>query len=183
MGKPLVIQVIGYKNSGKTTVVCRLVEVFKQAGLRVGTIKHDGHEFDIDAPETDTWKHRKAGADLVAITSAHRTATIENVPRSLQELVSRMESVDIVVAEGFKSEPYPKIVLLKQPEDLELLERASGAAAIMSWFPREPWMRAGDLPWLRIDETDLAAQLLLDAVREGRTDRADKGGNRHERHS
>ncbi|MDF2834525.1 MAG: molybdopterin-guanine dinucleotide biosynthesis protein B-like protein, partial [Paenibacillus sp.] len=60
--RPAVIQVVGYKNTGKTTIVCQLTSLLKEAGYKVGTIKHDAHEFRMDHPGTDTWKHQQSGA-------------------------------------------------------------------------------------------------------------------------
>ena len=64
----VIIQVVGYKNSGKTTLVSELVRTLTSEGYRVGTLKHDAHDFEPDIPGKDTWQHRKAGAQVTAIT-------------------------------------------------------------------------------------------------------------------
>ena len=136
---PLIVQVVGYKNTGKTTLVCKLVERFKADGHTVATIKHDAHDFEIDRPGTDTWKQQQAGADMTAITSPHRTAWLSAAPLSLDELIARMAGADVILIEGFKDAPYPKLVLLKQPEDSRLLGLSGVIAAVC-------WDEDGELP-------------------------------------
>ena len=131
MSKPYVFQIIGYKNAGKTTLLCKLLEQLKARGMRVGTIKHDGHDFDIDHAGTDTWQHRAAGAEVVAITSATQTAVIRNQPSSLEKLLLQMEGLDVVLVEGFKQADYPKLVLLRSAEDVPLLGQVTHPAAVV----------------------------------------------------
>lgn len=126
---PPIIQVVGYKNSGKTTFLCRLIEELRVLGYKVGSVKHDAHDFDMDHEGRDSWKLYEAGAEAVAITSSKKSAVIRRTPLSLQELAAAMPEVDLVVAEGFKTEPYPKVVLLRGQEDEELLDLVSGAFA------------------------------------------------------
>ncbi|WP_165822308.1 molybdopterin-guanine dinucleotide biosynthesis protein B [Paenibacillus montanisoli] len=118
---PFVLQIVGYKNSGKTTMLTALTKRLKQAGYAVGTAKHDAHDFTMDTPGTDTWKHQEAGADITAISSASRSAVISARPEPLAALLAHMRHVDIVLVEGFKQEPYPKLILLRSPEDQPLL--------------------------------------------------------------
>jgi molybdopterin-guanine dinucleotide biosynthesis protein B len=134
--RPKVLQIVGYKNTGKTTLVCRLISKFTQLGLQVGTIKHDGaHDFTIDYPGTDTWKHRQAGAQTMAITSRQRTAWIRQQPTPLKQLIAIMPDMDVILVEGFKAEPYPKVVVLKSEAELELIHQVSNIVAVFSHFP------------------------------------------------
>ncbi|GMK41540.1 molybdopterin-guanine dinucleotide biosynthesis protein MobB [Paenibacillus sp. CCS19] len=130
-----IIQVVGYKNAGKTTLVENMVRALTEAGYAVGTVKHDGHRFDIDHEGTDTWRHREAGASMTAITSANRTVMMEEKPVELSALVQRMATMDIVVVEGFKQEAYPKIVIVRREADKELLDNLSHIAAVVTWLP------------------------------------------------
>lgn len=118
-----VLQVVGYKNAGKTTLVCDIVKAFSIKGYRVGTIKHDAHTFEPDPPGTDTWQHRQAGALATAITSPTRTAWSVEQSQTLDELLADMRerAMDFIVVEGFKAADYPKIVLLQGPGDEQLL--------------------------------------------------------------
>ncbi len=109
-----VISFVGYSNSGKTTFLCKLIGELKKRRYRVGLIKHDGHDFDMDVPETDTWKHWQAGADVVAIASPVKMAVIKKAPPGLEELLAHMKGVDIILTEGFKGENKPQIEINRQ---------------------------------------------------------------------
>lgn len=142
LSKPAVCQIVGYKNSGKTSLVCALIPLLKQGGKCVAVIKHDGHEYDMDHPGTDTWKQRQAGAMAVAITSPARTSIIEERGSSLSELIRGFSGYDYVLVEGFKQEAYPKIVLIRRPEDLELLQKTRNIAAIAAWEQMIPYIHS-----------------------------------------
>jgi len=110
-----VIGIAGYKKTGKTTLVERLVREFTSRGLAVATVKHAHHAFDIDHKGRDSWRHRDAGAHEVAIVSDRMWAIIhplqdEPEPR-LDEILAKMAPSDIVLIEGYKREIYPKIEL------------------------------------------------------------------------
>lgn len=131
--RPIIFQIIGYKNTGKTTLVCRLTSLLKEAGYKVGTIKHDAHEFRMDHPGTDTWKHQQSGADMTAISSPAGTALLSRQSSTLGQLIQLMADADYVLVEGFKQEDYPKILLIKNEEDWELAQSVSRLAAIVLW--------------------------------------------------
>lgn len=113
MKTPPVIGVAGWKNSGKTTLTVRLVEAFSSRGLKVATIKHAHHSFQIDEGETDSARHRKAGASEVAIVSGGRWAIVHELrdepEPGFNDMLARLSPVDIVIAEGFKREAIPKV--------------------------------------------------------------------------
>ena len=108
-----VIGIAGWKNSGKTTLVTRLIAEFTRRGLRVASVKHAHHEADIDHEGTDTFRHRAAGAIEVALVTSRRWALIhelgETAEPALAETLGRLSPSDIVVVEGYKREPIPKI--------------------------------------------------------------------------
>lgn len=110
-----VIGVTGWKNSGKTTLVVALVAALRGRGLRVATLKHASHSFDIDHEGRDSYRHRDAGACEVIVSSPKRWAQIREVEdggaeATFGELLGRLSSdPDIVVVEGFKNGPQPKI--------------------------------------------------------------------------
>ncbi|MGR3514864.1 MAG: molybdopterin-guanine dinucleotide biosynthesis protein B [Paracoccaceae bacterium] len=105
--------VTGWKNSGKTGLMERLVAEFTGRGLRVSTIKHAHHAFDIDHPGRDSYRHREAGAHEVLLSSGKRWALMhENrgAPEaSLDELLSKLGPADLVLIEGFKTSRHPKV--------------------------------------------------------------------------
>lgn len=108
---PPIVSFVGFSNSGKTTFLVKLIQQLKNSGYKVGVIKHDGHDFTMDYPGTDTWKYREAGADTVCIASVAKLAVLKEVapPVRLAELIPYFTDVDIVLTEGFKNETQPQI--------------------------------------------------------------------------
>lgn len=92
-----------YSGVGKTTLIESLIPGLRAAGLRVAVIKHDGHDFEIDHPGKDTWRFTQAGAEVTAICSSNRAAFIERRSLSLDDMLSRIKNVDIILVEGFKN--------------------------------------------------------------------------------
>ncbi len=108
-----VFGVIGWKNSGKTTLMERLLEEFSQRGYAVSAIKHAHHSFDVDHPGRDSYKFREAGARQVALVSPKRWALMhelrdEDKP-DFEEILSHIGPCDLVLVEGYKGGPHPKI--------------------------------------------------------------------------
>jgi molybdopterin-guanine dinucleotide biosynthesis adapter protein len=108
-----VIGIAGWKKSGKTTLVARLITELIQRGLKVATVKHAHHAFQIDDAETDSARHRRAGASQVAIVSRDRWAMITELQGSaepeLAEVLSWLDPCDLVIVEGYKGAAIPKI--------------------------------------------------------------------------
>lgn len=108
-----VIGIAGWSGAGKTTLISRVIPYLRQQGLRVSVIKHAHHEFDVDVPGKDSWVHRQSGAEEVLVSSANRWALMHELrgaaEPALPELLKKMSPVDLVVIEGFKSEPHRKI--------------------------------------------------------------------------
>ncbi len=111
---------IGHKGSGKTTFICRLIQVLVARGYRVGTVKHVGPEVEPDTPGKDTFRHREAGAARVLLYSDVRAALFwdhEGTP--VEEYIARyMADLDLVVLEGFKDSAFPKIEVYRSGEPL-----------------------------------------------------------------
>lgn len=129
-----IIQITGYKNSGKTTLIEGLLPIFLNMKLKTAVIKHDVHGFEADPKGTDTNRLRQAGAAATAITSPWRTALVIEEETPLSELVSRFEedgSYDLILIEGFKREHYPKLVLLRSIEDIMLLDELTHIEGIL----------------------------------------------------
>lgn len=107
-----VLGITGWSGSGKTTLLTALLPRLKARGLTVSTIKHAHHGFDLDQPGKDSWRHRQAGAREVLIASGVRWALLHELDGAeppLPELLARLSPVDLVLVEGFKSNPHPKI--------------------------------------------------------------------------
>lgn len=108
-----IIGISGWSGNGKTTLLVRLIPALIARGFTVSTIKHAHHKFDIDTPGKDSYRHREAGAAEVLISSSTRWALMHENDDSgearLDDLISKMAPVDILLVEGFKSEDFPKI--------------------------------------------------------------------------
>jgi molybdopterin-guanine dinucleotide biosynthesis adapter protein len=98
---------IGYSNSGKTTLIEKLIPRFRAQGLTVSAIKNAHHGFDMDRPGKDSYRYRESGAGQVLISTTERWALLTETPRghaTLEELLARLDPCDLVIVEGFKSE-------------------------------------------------------------------------------
>jgi len=119
-----IVSIVGKSDSGKTTLIEKLIPELSGRGYRVATIKHDVHGFEVDREGKDSWRHRKAGAEAVVISSSRQVALIKTVERdlSLLELRDRfIDEVDIVISEGFKKDSQPKVEVFRKEAHRELL--------------------------------------------------------------
>lgn len=128
---------IGWHNSGKTTLLVALVQELASRGHRVSTIKHAHHAFDVDTPGKDSWRHRDAGATEVMVGSEKRWALMHelrgNPEPSFAELLGQMSPVDLIIVEGFKNEDHDKIEVYRDGLDEPLLANtASNVVAVAS---------------------------------------------------
>jgi molybdopterin-guanine dinucleotide biosynthesis adapter protein len=107
-----VLGIVGWSGSGKTLLVTRLIPLLRAAGLTVSTVKHAHHGFDMDRPGKDTFRHREAGAHEVLVAAGTRWALLHEVvgpEPGLPDLLQRMQMVDLVLVEGYKTHPFPKL--------------------------------------------------------------------------
>jgi molybdopterin-guanine dinucleotide biosynthesis adapter protein len=108
----IVLGVVGWSGSGKTTLIERLLPLLRAAGRSVSTVKHAHHGFDIDRPGKDSYRHRAAGAQETLVVSGTRWALLHEQTGpapALPALLARLEPVDLVLVEGFKTHPFPKL--------------------------------------------------------------------------
>lgn len=117
----IIFGIIGWKNSGKTFFVQQIISNLKLKNLRIASIKHAHHNFDIDKPKTDSFLHRKAGSQQIIISSSKRWAKISELEntdeKKLDFLIKNLDKPDIVIVEGYKNESHPKIEIIKDPYD------------------------------------------------------------------
>jgi molybdopterin-guanine dinucleotide biosynthesis protein B len=157
-----IIGLAGWSGSGKTTLLTRVIPLLVARGLRVSTVKHAHHSFDLDQPGKDSHAHRMAGATEVLVGSANRWALVHEMrgkaePR-LPDLLRKLALVDLVIVEGYKREPHPKLEVyraslgkpLLQPED-----RAIVAIATEQPLPSAP------VPVMALDDLQAIVDVLL----------------------
>ncbi|WP_052329886.1 molybdopterin-guanine dinucleotide biosynthesis protein B [Thermicanus aegyptius] len=154
-----IIQVVGYANSGKTYLITHLIRHFQKKGYRIAAIKHHSHPISFDEEGKDTWKHRNAGANQTLLVSGNRLIQWEEEDHdfTLEEVISKIDKADLLMIEGFKDSPHPKILLLSKPEERELLMKLMGIMMVISTFPLEEEL---SYPVYRRDQMDeIAAHL------------------------
>ena len=118
MSGPRIIGLAGWSGSGKTTLLTKLIPLLTGRGLRVATLKHAHHAFEVDHPGKDSHEHRKAGASEVIVSSARRWVQIHEVgdqaEATLPELLRRISSCDLILVEGYKRASHPKLEVFRE---------------------------------------------------------------------
>ena len=136
-GRVPVISMVGKSGVGKTTALEQVIREIKRRGYRVGTVKHDAHGFDVDKPGKDSWRHARAGSDVVAISGPRKMALIRQLDGEmpLNDVVRLMGDVDLVITEGYKRGDKPKIEVTRLERGTELLCRPEELIGIMTDYP------------------------------------------------
>ncbi|WP_142332170.1 molybdopterin-guanine dinucleotide biosynthesis protein B [Bacillus toyonensis] len=132
-----IIQIVGYQNSGKTTLVEKVVHALAESEMKVATIKHHGHGGFPEVAQKDSERHRKAGAVVSSVEGAGLLSLSSlREEWSLQEIIRLYEffEVDTILIEGYKKENYPKVVLLRSAEDVELVHKVENVVAVITWY-------------------------------------------------
>jgi molybdopterin-guanine dinucleotide biosynthesis protein B len=156
-----VIGIAGYSGSGKTTLIERVIPILVREGLAVSLVKHAHHEFDVDRPGKDSWRHREAGCTEVLVSSSRRWALMHELrgapEPTLADQLKHLSPCDVVIVEGYKREPIPK---------LEVHRNAAGAPLL---HPHDPHVFAiatdepleTRLPQLALDDAPAIAAFLV----------------------
>lgn len=119
---PPIISVVGKSESGKTTLIEKLIPELKNRGYRIGTIKHAHHNFDMDKEGKDSWRHKAAGAETVVIVSPGKISIVKDEDfERLEHLEKYFDGMDLVITEGFKREKMPKIEVCRATRNKEPL--------------------------------------------------------------
>lgn len=134
MAKPPIVAVVGKSGAGKTTFLEKLIRELKERNIKVGTIKHHVHDFEMDKPGKDTWRHAQSGADAVIIASPEKVALIKKVEteQSLDQVAELLSNMDIILVEGYKRCDKPKIEISRRAFSTELLCAPEEILALVS---------------------------------------------------
>ena len=156
-----VIGIAGYSGSGKTTLLEKVIPLLVAEGLRVSLIKHAHHQFDVDQPGKDSYRHRHAGCTEVLVSSPTRWALMHEMrgapEPTLQEQLKRFSPCDLVIVEGYKSEPIAKIEVHRRDLGAPLL--FPGDRDVVAIATDEPL--ATDLPQLPLDDAAAVARFIV----------------------
>jgi len=147
-----VVSIVGKSDSGKTGVVERLVRGLTTRGWSVGTVKHHVHDFDIDVPGKDSWRHAQAGARVTIVSSIEKLGVIRKVDReaTLEELVAIAGDVDILITEGYRRSGRTRIEVSRSARSTELICDPAELFALVTDGDYDP----GDIPVFGFDDTD-----------------------------
>lgn len=161
-----ICQVVGYKNSGKTTVMRQLIHHFSLVNLKVGSLKHHGHGGEPDMLEnTDSTKHLESGSLISGVQGASLTELTIREPIKLAELVGMYKwfQLDLLLIEGYKNADHPKFVLVKNSDDLSLLSELSNIIAVGLWDTDLSTMV--DYPTFDVNNTQAELPRLVEYIR------------------
>ncbi|MCL2669412.1 MAG: molybdopterin-guanine dinucleotide biosynthesis protein B [Syntrophaceae bacterium] len=145
-----IVSIVGKSNSGKTTLIEKLIAELSRRGWRVATIKHNRHGFEIDHEGKDSWRHKRAGAVATVVASPTRIALIEDTPKDYEIAEIRdcyIRDADLILVEGYKVNPHPKIEVIRtelrrerlcgSEDNLIALTGDLPVAAPVPWFDRD----------------------------------------------
>jgi molybdopterin-guanine dinucleotide biosynthesis adapter protein len=161
-----VLGIAGWKNSGKTTLTTRLVAALVARGYSVSTVKHAHHEADVDREGTDSHRHRQAGAREVALVTARRWALMHELgdepEPTLDAILARISPVDLVIVEGFKHAPIPKLEVRRlEAQDDTPLSDDPHVIAVAGDLPSQ----AGGRPFFALDDVAAIADFIADRLK------------------
>ncbi|MBY7142077.1 molybdopterin-guanine dinucleotide biosynthesis protein B [Virgibacillus sp. NKC19-3] len=130
-----IIQIVGYKNSGKTTLANTFIETLANQGVRVASLKHHGHGgVPLGIEETDSEKHKRSGAVLSGVEGDGLFQISRQQPWDIDQMLAiyTLMDIEVVIMEGFKRQRYPKVVLIRTEEDLHLLDKVTNIKAVLT---------------------------------------------------
>ena len=152
-----VLAFAAYSGAGKTTLLEKVVRSLKAHGLRVAVLKHDGHDFEIDREGKDSWRYTQAGADITIISSAARTAFMEQRALSLTQVISMVHDVDLILVEGCKQEPLTQIGICRRETGKGFPSELSRYAAVVT----DAEIENSDIPCFRFDDIQDLTEFIM----------------------
>ncbi len=161
-----ICQIVGYKKSGKTTVMNSLIRYFSSSEMKVGTLKHHGHGGEPDVVEdTDSTMHIESGSLVSGVQGENITQLTFDVKMELDKLIQLYSNfpIDLLLVEGYKNASYPKILLVKNKQDFSLLSDLSNIIAVGTWD--ENLLDNSKFPTININNLDANVEQLAEYVR------------------
>lgn len=159
MNKPKLLAISGVKNSGKTTLITRIIPKLTEYGMKIATIKHDGHGFTADIEDTDTFRHKMAGAYGTAVFSDQKYMVVKDVPDcSEKKIFDFFSEADLIFLEGFKNSEYPKIEIVRSGNSQNSVCDPGTLVALVSDLPLEIL----GVPVFGLNEIDAMAKFIYE---------------------
>ena len=152
-----VIAFAAWSGTGKTTLIEKLIRELKSRGLRLAVIKHDGHKFEIDHEGKDSWRFAQAGAEITMISSAEKTAYIEQGDLSLEQLLGMVHNVDLILVEGYKNKDLPQIGIARAETGKGFTAEPEHFIALVSDMELET-----DIPCFGLNDINAIADFILE---------------------
>ncbi len=163
---PPIISIVGRSESGKTTLIEKLIPELKRKGYRIGTIKHTHHPVEMDQAGKDSARHRRAGANTVMLASPGSIAMFKNeTPDTLEELVRYFDDVDLLITEGFKRERHPKIEVVRAAVAVELMCREDPNLIAVA---TDAHLSGLAIPLFRLSDPGVIADFIVQRILGGR---------------
>lgn len=161
--RPKVFAVSGIKNSGKTTLVSKLVTALTQRGYKVGVIKHDGHDFKADHEGTDSYKHKAAGAQNVIVYSKTKLMMVQDLEEpNIEAIIELQKDMDIIILEGMKYSSFPKIEVVRKAISQETVCDPNTLLAVAT----DVEMKIGDIPITPLNNLEAILEIVLNYIQK-----------------
>lgn len=159
MSKPKLLAISGVKNSGKTTLITQLIPKLVEKKLKIATIKHDGHGFTADIEDTDSFRHKTAGAYATAVFSNSKYMLVKDVPDCSEGIIIQsFPEADLIFLEGFKNSDYPKIEIVRSDNSSASVCDPQTLVALVSDLP----FAAANVPVFGLNEIDEIAAFIYE---------------------
>ena len=160
MKKPMIAAVSGVKNSGKTTLLTKLIPALNARGLRTAVVKHDGHSFDADREGRDTCRLFEAGAFGTAIFDGEKFQVVKRSAVTAEELIAFFPEADLILLEGFKESPLPKVEIVRKGNS----ERPVCDPETLLALVTDTEARIPGVPVFGLEEIEKLADLLVEEM-------------------
>lgn len=164
-----VVSIVGKSDSGKTTLMERLIRALSARGYRVGSVKHHVHDFDIDVPGKDSWRHAKAGAAVSLVSAPSKLGMVRAMDHeaTLEELLALAHDVDILLTEGYRRAGEVRIEVSRRARSTELVCEAAELFALVT---DNDELAVGPVPVFGLDDDEALADLVESTFLKGGAD-------------
>lgn len=147
---PTIVSICGVKNSGKTTMMVKLISALTQKGYQVASIKHDAHSFDADTPGKDSYRHKAAGAFASFVYDSEKVQMVRSDHVDLPWMLDQLQEADIILLEGAKEIPYPKIEIVRKGNSEQPIRPLEDLLAVATDLP----LSYPNTPVIHIDDVE-----------------------------